>query len=210
MSPDEFFERFGHLIDRGEDDDCWPWRGQIAQTGYGFIDIYGRGDGTRERFLAHRLASGAPKGKVTRHLCHNPPCVNPRHLAVGTQAENMRDMILAGRSRSQIAPHLVPAIRACIAAGVSTKLLAKMTGTSTSTINKIGRGDTFAVLPGEITPSRNIGDGHLNAKLTARAVAEIRRLHAAGTPQTQIARQFNVTPQAICLIVKRKNWKHVA
>lgn len=54
------------------------------------------------------------------------------------------------------------------------------------------------------------GEKGANCKLTTRQVIEIRELHAQGTTeQTEIARRFHVTPQAINLIVKRRNWKHI-
>jgi hypothetical protein len=40
-----------------------------------------------------------PPGKIVRHTCDNPPCVNPLHLMNGTSADNSRDMVLRGRTR---------------------------------------------------------------------------------------------------------------
>jgi hypothetical protein len=52
---------------------------------------------------AHRLAywlagNDFPTGLVVQHLCNNPACNNPAHLAVGTHADNVADRVAAGRS----------------------------------------------------------------------------------------------------------------
>lgn len=57
------------------------------------------------KWLAHRLAWWISTGKqpdpdrLVLHHCDNPPCCNPAHLFLGTQADNMRDMIEKGRGR---------------------------------------------------------------------------------------------------------------
>lgn len=69
------------------------------------LDTYGYGQcrqGMRMR-KAHHVAlehSGRtlPEGMVVRHTCDNCACINPRHLVVGTNDENMQDMVKRGRA----------------------------------------------------------------------------------------------------------------
>jgi hypothetical protein len=90
---------FWSRVDRsGGDDACWPVIG--VGNDYGRVLVGGR-DGVR--WMAHRwswtLANGPiPDGMVVMHRCDNPPCVNPGHLSLGTQLENIADRVSKGRS----------------------------------------------------------------------------------------------------------------
>ena len=73
-----------------------------SRSGYGKVRVGSRTDGTRRTARAHRVAweiarGPIPEGHVVRHRCDNPPCVNPDHLELGTQADNVQDMVDRGR-----------------------------------------------------------------------------------------------------------------
>lgn len=57
------------------------------------------------RWIAAWRHGEVPAGRVVRHTCDNPNCINPWHLVIGSQAENVRDMLERGRAadRSGIA-----------------------------------------------------------------------------------------------------------
>lgn len=78
---------------------CVLWRGPSHRQGYGHIRWNGRLQ------LTHRLALEASGVAVTSnlnvlHACDTPSCVNPAHLRLGTQADNMRDASIRGRIRA--------------------------------------------------------------------------------------------------------------
>lgn len=79
-------------------DDCIEFLGTRNRGGYGVMPS--EVDGSR---LAHRAALaehlGRPVRGVVRHICDNPPCINPKHLVEGTQQENVDDAVNRGRAR---------------------------------------------------------------------------------------------------------------
>lgn len=79
---------------------CWIFTGNRCSSGrgYGQLSV----ESGRKKQSTHRLAyelfyGEIPEGKIVRHQCHRKTCCNPEHLRVGTQKENIADMISAGR-----------------------------------------------------------------------------------------------------------------
>ena len=93
------YERFFKWTDVKGPNECWPWKGSIKNGWHG---QWRARDGSIE--LTHRAAWRLMKGPIpcgmfVLHKCDNPPCVNPTHLFLGTQSDNLKDMWAKGRGR---------------------------------------------------------------------------------------------------------------
>jgi hypothetical protein len=104
-------ERFWEKVDVRGPDDCWEFMGCRDADGYGRIGLGGRHGGTEHAYrIAYRLTKGPiPDGYDVRHfICNHPPCCNPKHLILGTRADNVSDMVTAGRWKNAPAVPLDP------------------------------------------------------------------------------------------------------
>jgi hypothetical protein len=73
---------------------CWIWKG--VTTGYGTF----RGQAAHR--VAWQIEHGLiPDGMMVLHRCDNPPCVNPKHLFLGTARDNAQDARSKGRVAKQ-------------------------------------------------------------------------------------------------------------
>ena len=152
-----FGERFEEKYVKA-DSGCWEWIA-AKHEGYGIIR-YGP-----KYMLSHRAAyvlyvGEIPNGLLVCHHCDNPGCVNPEHLFLGTQKDNMRDCANKGRCKSKGAPgekhwhakltkDKVGVIRAMWLGGARNGALARMFGVSNQTITDVVYYHCWKAIPEE-------------------------------------------------------------
>lgn len=81
---------------------CIEWQGPLDRKGYGRIS-----NGKLAHRYAYMTEKGDPRGLCVCHSCDNPKCVNPDHLWLGTQKDNLRDMYSKARGRGQSMTHCI-------------------------------------------------------------------------------------------------------
>lgn len=92
LSPEE---RLLRSVIKVENGGCWLWMGSTeSRRGYGLIRV-GNKKVSVHRFswMLHHDMQPIPKGMCVCHSCDTPHCVNPDHLWLGTNLDNMRDMV---------------------------------------------------------------------------------------------------------------------
>lgn len=174
--------RFMARVSKSESvDGCWAWLGAVDKDGYGKFPFFNKS------FRAHRasylLFVADPSDAYVCHSCDNPACVNPDHLFLGTQADNIADKVAKGRqSRGEKHGAIM---RARDLRGDKNPM----------------RLHPESVLRGEKNPT---------SKLTEAQVIEIRQRYAAGdTTQKKLGAEYGVNFSLIGYIVNRKVWQHI-
>lgn len=177
-------ERFWKRVNKSGPDQCWLWIGKcINNKGYATFSF------SRRLILVHRFAwvsinGEIPNGMVVCHKCDVPLCCNPDHLWIGTQMENVRDMLSKGRGPT-----------------------GKKHGSKTHP-ESVPRGDYHY---SRIDPSRAImGEINGQSKLTDEIVKEMRQERVmTGIPYAKLGKKFGLSSGAARQAVVGITWKHI-
>lgn len=130
---------------------CWIWLNATKQNRYGSWHAYGEDKPHRASWVMHNGA--IPEGQLVLHKCDRPGCVNPDHLFLGTQDDNMKDMKSKRRTReskgtsntnSKLNEQQVQLIRN---SPLTHKELSEIFGVHVATIRSIRKGALWAHLP---------------------------------------------------------------
>ena len=142
-------------VDKQSETECWPWKGRPTKVGgYGVLLR------THKLIRAHRLsweihygpipAGNGYHGICVCHECDNPICVNPDHLFLGSQQQNIDDMVNKERRKGHYIGEKNPSahltekqvinIREEISNGATYRYLAEKYNVGQSTIGRIKKG----------------------------------------------------------------------
>lgn len=139
---------------------CWIFTGAVNGFGYGIVGTGGKSEPTdrTHRVTYKHFVGDIPAGMFVCHACDVPSCCNPDHLFLGTNQDNVNDMVRKGRnSKPPRNPHVVGsvhpkaiftedqvrAIRAQHEAGKTMYRIAKETGAAQVTIQRIIHGKRY-------------------------------------------------------------------
>ncbi len=199
---------------------CWLWVGYKSPKGYGIIGGSREKGATRAHRHIYEVFKGKiPEGLVIRHTCDTPACVNPEHLIVGTQADNVKDCQTRGRvvfgerhHNSKLSNWHAWIIKYLILSGkASLKELAEESGVTVACLSSMAKEKTWKEIP--FTGSRKrlkINKGNISHRINATVAKEIKEaLRSGGKSQYKIAKEFGVSQAEVSNINTGKAWSKV-
>jgi len=102
LSPEDKLKHFGWVV---TDTGCWEWQGYFSTGGYGQLKINSRE--TNAHIVSYSVWVGPTNGLHVLHTCDNRKCINPEHLFLGTNKDNVDDRQAKGRTRNGVSGKIV-------------------------------------------------------------------------------------------------------
>jgi hypothetical protein len=199
-------------------ENCWVWTAGKDKGGYGKYKM--RGQHLRAHRVAFMMSTGheIPKGAGAHgtcviHKCDNPSCIRPSHLRLGSNDENMADMVAKRRAArgdrhgSRTHPESVPrGDRHGLRLHPEARARGDRHGSRTHP-ERLARGDNhYYRRHPECIPR---GVAHPRSILNPDRVRAIRARRAAGTTFAQIAHEQNVSLPTVASVIYGQTWGHV-
>lgn len=193
------FQRFKAWLEPGRDDRCWEWTRCRDNHGYGVIHgwcaIAKNSRNARAHRVSYTLANGPiPAGMDVMHLCHNPSCVNPKHLRPGTRAENMRTSLRVGRLQRRIPLASAPDIIQRRSLGHTLQEIASDYGCSKQAVSRM-----FLIHGGRDVAVPQVFRG----KIHPREYEKIQSRRDDGETLAEIAVDYGVAFQTIAKVLNK-------
>jgi len=136
--------RFWDKVEKLGPNECWNWTAVKNHNGYGRFSYKGNYF-SAQRFAWFLTYDSIPEGLCVLHHCDNRACCNPKHLFLGTNADNSIDMVQKGRQHFQrLTQGEVRTIKIELAQGVIHRILAKKYGVAEQTISNINTGKRWS------------------------------------------------------------------
>lgn len=135
-------ERFMRKVKRPDaGDGCWEWQGRRSVKGYGQTRVMlAKWESWQSHRLAYYLFYGVHPGALcVCHSCDNRACVNPAHLWLGTNADNVRDRQLKQRHFKKIDTDDIPRVLEMRRLGATLLQIAAEFGVAFQTISDLLR-----------------------------------------------------------------------
>jgi len=106
--PRRFALMLSMIQEHGDSDECliWPFNKRSDKFKYGIV-YYEKRRQRVHRLVFRLIHGGLDPSLEVLHSCDNPPCFNPKHLRQGVQADNIKDIDLRGRRRSNGRPGIL-------------------------------------------------------------------------------------------------------
>ena len=224
-------QRFTEKFSKGTPTSCWEWQAGTNGVGYGLLWNLE----SHRKVLAHRYSyefhvGPIPSGLLVLHKCDNPPCVNPKHLFLGTFSDNSRDMVKKGRHRYVGNPNNKPPIfrgsdhylaklteddvldiYQLRISGMAIRAIARKYKMERTTIASICKGTGWPhVLKDPRAPTIEqllaLPAAKAQTKLQPDDIPGIRQLLADGLTNSQIGARYNVHHRTIADIKSGRSW----
>ena len=145
----ELEARFWAKVEPDQNSGCWLWAAGVSAAGYGRIKVDGKAQ-YAHRVALHLAGRSPADAEAVCHRCDTPACVNPNHLWVGTQADNLKDMWAKGRARpaahsgaangrAKLTNEAAAEMRKAHVEGVTARVLAERYGICRPQVNRVLR-----------------------------------------------------------------------
>ena len=208
----EHWQDFVKVAENG----CMEW--QLSRDGKGYGVLVFKGKHYPAQRLIYMLTNGLqeldPKIGVL-HRCDNPPCVNPAHLFLGSQQDNLADMVAKGRKYTKVSSADVVDMRNMYRSGASCLAISKRFHLSDVQTTCIVTGRNWAHIPGACVLRHDLTGACVPKLNVAKARAIRRKFNGMSGKYLMkkcevLAEEYDVSSGTIRNIILRLTWKEVA